>query len=278
MSIDKKPLIVAAGLLLLLIIIYVAIIPTVVANHYLGKLDAQTAAVKSRLNAVAAESGLTIFADPDITLAKRQASLAKSMSNVHAARKSLDDLNRANMLSHLPGNGFVGDYHTAVVRQERAANIVRQSREVLDQYAEVLDFLNAYTGLQIDLDSRLEAVNKIKDFNSLAGQGRSMANMASHVRAGQKSLQSLAPPPDFEPLQGAAAETFGQTAAGFDQLARGLNRAVDSQIYSAVKELEAATDKNQTSDKDLLVSLAANSSVLRQLAELPEKVEHAQGR
>lgn len=96
--------------------------------------------------------------------------------------------------------------------------------------------------------------------------------------AGQKTLQSLVVPSDFTALQGSAVATFGQAATGFDRLARGLNRAADPQIDGAVKDIEIATNKNQVIDKDLLVSLAVNSSVLRQLAELPEKVEHAQER
>lgn len=262
----------------LLAVIYLAVIPTVVANRYLGKLDDQTLAVKSKLNRVSSESSLTIFSDPDISLVKRQAALSSALRNIRDARAELADLERSNMLSHLPGNGFAGDYHTAVVRQERADNIIRQSRQVLDQYAETLNFLTAYTNLQIALDGRLATINKVRDLNSLAGRGASMAQVATLVRADQKALLALAAPPDFAPLQHAAAETFNQTAAGFDRLAMGLNRAVDSHIYGATAQLEAATEKNQVADKDLLVRLAVNSSVLRQLAELPEKVEHAQGR
>lgn len=274
----KKRVAAAAALVLVLIVVYTVAIPTVVANHYLGTLNARTADVKSKLKQVAVEAETGIFADPDISLAERQIKITSAMRHIHEARATLDELDRANKLSRLPGNGFAGDYHTAVVRQERAGNIVRQSKQVLEAYASAISFLNRYTELQRQLDAHLASVNDVRDLSTLAGKGRNMAHTASLIRADQKTLQSLVVPSDFTALQGSAVATFGQAATGFDRLARGLNRAADPQIDGAVKDIEIATNKNQVIDKDLLVSLAVNSSVLRQLAELPEKVEHAQER
>lgn len=262
----------------MLLLVYTAILPTVVARQYLSRLDERTAIVRSSLKDVSSGLSVNFLADPDVSLPERQRQIIEAKEKTQAARQSLAELERSNKFAALPGNGFAGDYHTAIVRQERAANIVRQSSQVLDQYQQLLNYLAAYTRLQTNLNNHLDEVNKIRNFNSLIGKGGGMAKTAGLIRADQKTMASLTPPPDFNALHAEANITFNQAAIGFERLARGLNKGSDSQIYGAVSSLESVTLKNQVDDKNLLTKLANGSPTLRQIAELSEKVEHGQGR
>lgn len=269
---------IAAGCLILLVVIsYGAVVPSVVAKHYMVKLNEELVSVQDSLKNVATEANLPMFIDPDINLVERQRQLGKAMESVRESQSSLNELDVANQLSQLPGTGFAGDYHAATVRHREAQSVVSQSRHVLDEYSELLAYLAAYTDRQITLDNRLNELNQIHDFNTLALHSENVAAVADEIKGESKHLNALTPPEDFAPLHTAASSTFNQAASSFERLTTGLVRNSDSAIYAAVGWIEATSLKNQVTDKDLLVSLADDSPTLRQLAELPEKVEHALG-
>lgn len=274
----KRYAIVGLGIVIVLVAAYTAVIPTVVANHYLNALEMHADQLEPKLKAVAAGQARKIFYEPDLKLHERLSMINDSMRQVKEVRASLSGLEESNSLSRLPGNGFAGDYHEAMVKQEMTSNMVKQSRQVLDRYSSLLQYIDAYTGLQMSLDEQLNKINQVRDFNTLVGNSRSVAAAAALVEKDRQSLAELSPPPGFEQLHSEALATFAKAAAGFKDLVSGLNRASDPLIYGSVKQLEQATDKNQVDDKNLLVNLSVNSSALRQLDELPEKVEHALGR
>ena len=274
----KKHAVAGLGVLIVLAAAYVAVIPTVVANHYMNELAMHADQLEPQLKSVATGPARKIFYEPDIKLAERQSMISASMRQVEEARDSLTGLESSNSLSRLPGNGFAGDYHEAVVRQQMASNMVKQSRQVLDRYSSLLIYIDAYTGLQMNLDGQLDKINQIRDFNKLVGNSRSVADAVTQIEKDRQSLAGLMPPPGFEQLHSEALATFDKAVAGFKGLSAGLSRASDPLIYGSVKKLEEVTDKNQVSDRNLLVNVSVNSSALRQLDELPEKVEHALGR
>ena len=274
----KKQALTGLGVLILLAAAYVAVIPTVVANHFMEGLEMHADELQPRLKAVANGPARKIFEDPDLEPPERQSIINGAGRRIDAVQASLSSLERSNSLPPLPGNGFAGDYHEAIVRQEITANMIKQSRQVLNNYADALKYINAYTGLQINLDDHLDKINRVRDFNTLVGDNRDIAAAAAEVRDDEQTLAGLRPPPGLEQFHSQALATFDKASNGFKRLASGLRRASDSLIYSSVKDLEAVTDQNQVEDKDTLVNISTSLPVLRQLDELPEKVEHALGR
>lgn len=256
---------------------YLAIAPTVIAQQYMANLAAQLTTVQAALKKSAESARLPLFEDPDVSLSDRQAQLDTSKQNIASAERTLDNFAH-NQLTWLPGAALNGDYHTADVRRQQAQNIVPQSKQVLEDYSRLEAYIYGYTLLQIKLDGHLGEVNKISDFNALIGKNEGMAQTAASVRGDLAALAKLNPPADFSRLQTEALATFTQAANSFDQLASGLGTGADSRIYSAIRQLEIATNKNQVADKNTLVTVADQSVTLQQLADLPEKLENVQGR
>lgn len=265
--------------MLLLAVVYWSLIPSVMARFYLSGLEDELATAKSALNKVAGSSGLPMFVDPDTSLGDRQKQIGQSLEHVQSARLALRGLESASRLSSLPGGASLGgEYRTAQVVQSRVKNMRLQSEQILGQYSGLLRYLQAYTILQSRLNSRLDEVNRIQDFDGLAGDGDSFLASAQTIRSDIKTLGTLKPPPDFAELHKEASLTFRQAAEGFSQLETGLELFSDFRTYDATTNLEATTLKSQLADNSLLVGLAAKSPTLRQLAELPEKLENAQVR
>lgn len=271
--------IVAASILLCSgLIIYLGVVPTVVARHYFEKFNSELTALDSSLNGIAASASNPAFNDPDLTAGQQQTQFSQLAQKVQHTQRQLKNFSHTNQLTEIPGPGFADDYRTASVRHDQAKNIAQQSSHVLSEYALLLQYLRTYTGLQNELAGHLQSVNNIKDFDQLKGKGKRMHNTAEHLRHDQKILESLMPPADFAQLQTESLASFRQAADGFTNLGRALNRGIDAEIYKAIRGLEQTTTKSQVRDKNLLVSLADNSPILLQVAELPEKLEYAQGR
>lgn len=260
------------------LVAYFLIVPAVLAERYFSDVRGKAAQAKASLTAVSTGSNVVVFEDPDIPLDKRQALIAQTLANVQKAQASLSELQNANKLPRLPGDGLTGEYRKAIVREERTDNAVRQSHEVLNGYANALSYIKTYTEIQQYLAERLRLVNSISDFNALTGQGSGMGTVAANLQADYDRLAALTPPPDFAPLHSEALQTLSQAADSFGRLAAGLNRSSDAEIYGAVAALEQLTDKNEVTDSQMMTTLAETSPTLLQLAELPEKIEYIQQR
>lgn len=273
---DNRTFLMLAGLLFFSLLVYFVVVPTVIANHYLGKVDEQLARTKDELAKVSAGQNVAAFENPDIPLAERRELLGQTLGQVQQAQNALNELEEANNLPPLPGNGFAGDYHKAVVREERTANAIKQSREVLDAYAATLAYADTHTKAQQYLEEQLQYVNSIRNFDMLVGRGGGMAAIATELQQNRQQLAAQTPPPDFAPLHDETLQILEQAATAFEYLAIGLNRGYDVTIYSAVSSLERLAEQYDVDRYDLYASLGEQSTTLRQLYELPEKIELVQ--
>lgn len=264
------------GLIIFSLLVYFVVVPTVVANHYLEQVDEQLARTKDEFIKVSTGQNVAVFENPDIPLAERRELLGQTLAQVQQAQNALNELEEANNLPPLPGNGFAGDYHKAVVREKRTTNAVTQSREVLNNYAATLAYTATYTEAQQHLEEQLRYVNNIRNFDALIGRGGGMETIATQLRQNRQQLAAQTPPPDFTPLHDNMLQMLEQAAVAFGYLTIGLNRGYDATTYSAVASLEQLTDRYDTEQYDLLANLGEQSATLRQLYELPEKIEHVQ--
>lgn len=259
------------------IILYALVVPTVAGSRYLAATQQAINATGRSLKQVANGASLPLFTDPDISLSARNGQIRSAMDDIARARDALAQLESASWLANLPGGDIASTYRTAEVRRKQSQALVQQSRQVLDEYNDLLVYLQTYTDMQLGLDGHLASFNNIHDFNALIGNGGSMLGTANELYADADKLRSIADPAGFEQLTAEGAATLSQAANNFAMLGRGLNTGDDATIYNAVAQLEAIELKNTVEDKDLLVTLADKSPILRELADLPEKAETALG-
>jgi hypothetical protein len=256
---------------------YAYAVPTLISDTYLEKFYDKLHALDAALIRTAHTANLSQFANPDVSLQDRLNQTADASKRVAEARVALktfsDDI---SYIPQLPGLGWYGDYQEALVKRAQGLRIVVQSREELDQYESLLAFLTAYTPLQRDVDDRLARIESVEDFDTMQGQGPDVARAAAGIRADADTLRRLTVPKDYEQLKTEALVTFEQAAKGFDHLAYGLDIAVASEIDAADAEIAAASLKNKTADKNLLVTLTDTSPIFVRLTELPEKIDYAE--
>ncbi len=264
------------GVLAFVGITYLFIVPTVVADRYLNQLNPAITQTKNNFKAVSSSSSVAIFEDPGIKMEDRPAIIKRSLERVQKAQTSLDNLQNANKLTTLPGNGFAGAYHRAIVRQGRIDNIIRQSQQVLSDYTATLHYTSAYTEARAYLESRLLALNQVHDFNKLMGQGGEMTATGAELELHRQKLAQQKPPPGFEPIHSDSLQTLDNAATQFNRLGAGLNHSSNEETYGAIKVLEQITLKHEVEDKEMMTNLAQKSPSLLQLADLSEKIEFAQ--
>jgi len=258
-------------------ILYVFIVPTAVGKHYLSNMQQALHATGESLKKTAGSAALPLFTDPDISLSARSSQIRSALDDITHTEETLARLEATSRLANLPGGDFANTYRTAEVRHKQSQALVKQSRQVLNEYRELLEYLQTYTEMQMRLDEHLGSFNSIHDFNTLIGNGGSMFSAANELYARADKLRSMPAPAGFEQLGAEGANTLSQAANNFTRLGRGLNMGDDATIYGAVAALEAIELKNTVEDKDLLVTLADKSPILRELNDLPEKAETALG-
>jgi len=270
--------IIAAGIIVAAaVVLYTLVVPTAVGRHYLDDIHQSLSTTGEALKKTASSATLPLFTDPDISLSARNDQIRSALQDIKYAEDTLARLESTSRLVKLPGGDFAHTYRTAEVRHNQSQALVKQSRQVLDEYRNLLTYLQTYTEMQARLDGHLAAFNSIYDFNTLIGNGGSMFSAANELYADADKLRSIPAPAGFEQLTTEGAATLSQAANNFVMLGRGLDLGDDATIYSAVAQLEAIELKNTVEDKDLLVTLADKSPILRELADLPEKAETALG-
>lgn len=274
--IGNRTVIIFAGIGVLVFVVYFVLIPVMVARAYTSRINTTLAQARSDLKSISTGQNVVVFQDPDITPAKRQALIARTLDSLKKAQASLDDVHTANTLLVLPGAGFIGPYHKAAVRYERANNAIGQSRQVLDAYTRTLTYINALTAPQLHLNEQLTYINSVRDFTALNGNGGVMFATAEQLQTDYNQLSSLTPPPEFKSLHNDTLQLLDQASVAFERLGQGLNQHSDAATYDAVTALERLTTVNDTYANNL-TELAQNSPTLRQLVELPEKIEHVEG-
>ncbi len=273
----RRIVVIISSFCLVLLVAYFAVIPFAVAHQHTGNLYNAVLQARTDVKTISTGQDIIMFQDPDISPTKRQALLAKTLRDISTAERSLDHIQAINTLPVLPGAGFMRIYHQATIRQARADNAMRQSRQVLHNYAKMLNYVDAYTTPQLHLANQLQYANSITDFTALAGQGSGMLAVADQLRVDHDRLNALTPPPGFAQLQADTLAQLTQASAAFAALGNGLNQRSDDMTYGAVSALEQITTAEDTPGVDSLTRNAQASPTLWQLTELPEKIEHVEG-
>lgn len=263
--------------MLLAAVLYFAAIPTILAVQYQGKFDDNISKTDQALQAVARTSQSAIFTDPSISLTERQEQLKDAADKILSAQASLIELEQINQLAQLPAANLGNSYRAASVRHKQTRDMTRQSWQVLEQYSRTIQYLQSYTGAQASLQNSLDALNRIRDFNPLKGDSHGMSGIASLMNDHGIILRTQSPPNRFKPLHENMLTNLDRAKDNFTKLSNGLSAGQDEAIYQAVGQLETLTTQTDLHDKVLLVSLADKAPTLRQVAELPEKIEHARG-
>jgi hypothetical protein len=166
---------------------------------------------------------------------------------------------------------FITDAQRAAASHEHAIDTSAQIHELLGDYRALLDVLEKFYMNHADLTTELQKFNNISDLNTLQGSSERLRSTAATIDSQRIVLQQIAPPAGLEQVWAQSIAVHQEASAGFRALAQALSPPIDNLIYSSAKQIESATDDNDSVNILLSQKLQAIPTI-SDVTALPEKV------
>jgi hypothetical protein len=257
------------------IALYEVIAPHRAASDYLSRLQASGNQLKASFKVIEKTNNLNVFNNPDTAAQTSTQNLATIDSDIQDCQQQLAAFNKvANSLKQPPLTLSVGNMHKAEVQQVNAHTIVAQSRDVLNQYQQLSDFLKTYYSYEETFKAYTGAIDGVSDLSTLSTQTAQLNAQAQQLQQISTALASQAAPEGYQQLTTAAAPMYQQASQGFSELASGLLNGSDDQTSAGIALIEAAVNTHDSSVANLPTTLDNNAYVFQQVDELPDKIEN----
>lgn len=164
------------------------------------------------------------------------------------------------------------DYHRAVTLNRQATSINQQIDEVLDEYDQLINFLDDFYVIQRSVNDELDSFNALTDLNVLSNTSEELRGIATNIRSQTEELKKQPVPLGLEDVHEKSIAAYTHAADGYDALAAALFPPIDSYIYSAAGEIEAATEESAASS-ELLERTLEELPTIEHVQELTEKID-----
>ncbi len=274
----KKVSVIAGIVVLVALIIFAEIIrPDQDARSYTNRLQSATQPLNDCFEKLSDTTSLDIYYAPDIALKEKQSDVKSVADQVAACRTQLASFDKqAHDLLNLHFAGYTQTYHQAKVNQRQAYDVIGQSQDVLNQYADLADFLNTYYS---HIEAYLSYFNNLQTIEKsygnptkatvavLAGQASDLHKRATQIRAMPDNIS-------FNDIKQPTADMFDAMGTGFDNVVKGYTNYSDYYRNIGDKQVDAAVANYDSTIIDLPFSRLQSSYVPKQVQQLPVKVKN----
>ncbi len=270
----KRTVVVATILIALALLVFAEVVrPNQEAKTYTSRLDTASKPLQSCFDDLAKTTELNIYYAPDTALITRQQDARTITNEINICRTELATFEAAaQQLSGQQLAGYTNTYRTAKVNQRQAIDVAGQSRDVLNQYARLADFLTAYYKHIEAFSSYMTATNESTFFDTARLQAMSAQADDMRVRADQ--IRALQSPPEFNDTKTTTAAMFTTAASGFDNLVGGYNFGNDSTVNLGYRQIDEAQTSYDSTVINLPFEQLTRSYIPQQVMQLPVKIEN----
>lgn len=262
-------------LLFLCLILVEVIVPNHLAQSYIKGLDTSSKKVQLCFISINDTTSLDVYYSADAPVKDKQQNVRTIHQRIQECRNQLDMFN--NQTASLPGihlSGYTRQYHEASVRQKHAYDLIGQSRDVLNQYQQLADFLQAYLDAVAPFADYVGQFNSVSDVSIYADKTDQLQAWGKTLHAKVEALQRLPTPAGYEQLTPATAEMLSNAAYGFEYFASGLRSYnIDTQNYG-ISLVEKGATQNRDTVEPMLPKALKRSYVVQQVHELTGKIDN----
>jgi hypothetical protein len=279
----KNIIVIFSIVLFAVLLVFAEVIrPNQDAKAYTARLNSASQPLNSCFEKLADTTSLDIYYAPDITIQDRQKDAKTITTQVDACRAQLKDFNtEARDLLNLHLAGYTQTYHEAKVNQRQAYDVIGQSNDVLNQYADLATFLSNYyehIGVFLDYFNNLQTIEKAYPYSypdratvaTLSSQASDLHKRAAAIRA----LPTTASTASFADTKTETADMFDAYAAGFDNVVKGYTNYSDYYRSLGYKQVDAAVATYDAKVVTLPFEQLKASYIPKQVQQLPVKVKN----
>jgi hypothetical protein len=270
----KRATIVVCALLILLLLAYAEVIrPNQDARNYVKHLEVSSKPLQQCFEELADTTQLSIYYAPDTTLeSKREDSTILKQINVCHSKLNTFDA-ESHQLTGLRLSGYTAPYRQAKVYQRQAFDVVGQSKDVLNRYAMMANFLSKYFDHIIAFSTY---TSELQDNRYYLGSAQltTMQQQADDLRQRATQIRELEAPKEFAATKNDTADMMGVAADGLSNVAKGYRSGNDYMVSLGYSEIDQAIADYDSHVINLPFQQLTKSYIPRQVNQLPAKIEN----
>jgi|GEM_PF-1951427 len=274
----KKYSLIACIVLAVSLLVFAEVIrPNQDAKTYTTRLEAASIPLKKCFEKLSDTTTLDIYGAPDIAIAQKQKDLTVIENQINTCHDQLNSFNsQAHKLLSLHFAGYTQTYHQAKVNQRQAYDVIGQSQDVLNQYADLVDFLGTYYDNINAFISYFGNLQQIEDkgVQPTAATIKILSQQASDLRKRAVNLRALKASPGFDPVKTTTADMFESMATGLENVSKGYGGYSDYTTTLGISQVDAAVATYDSKVINLPFDQLQHSYVPKQVQQLPVKVEN----
>jgi hypothetical protein len=274
----KRISLVAGIVLLVALLAFAEVIrPDQDARAYTARLQSASQPLGACFQKLANTTQLDVYYAPDIPIKEKQDNIRTINNQINSCRTQLASFNKQSQdLLNLHFAGYTQTYHQAKVNQRQAYDVIGQSEDVLNQYADMANFLDQYyghIGAFLSYFDNLQTVEKSGAYTSNANIAV-LTSQASDLHKRAADIRGMPANVSFDPTKPATADMFDAMAAGFDNVVRGYSGYGDYTRNLGFQQVDAAVATYDTTVVNLPFDQLNASYVPKQVQQLPVKVKN----
>lgn len=238
---SKNFLLLNVSLALITVLATALIFSEITAKKYITELQSSAGNVRATVKTLESDVELPLLDDPNATSSSRAADAKKIKNAIAACRAKINDLSaESSTLPSLTYAEYIGTFAVADTLKERSLHVINQTNDTLERYDETITFLEVYATSLEKSTKIMDEFNTINDFNDYAGRSNYFRQMSSDLQAEVDTLTAVKTPAELVAIKDSAIQTLQRLSTQINNLAHGMDVAIDDIIYGSVREIEAS--------------------------------------
>jgi hypothetical protein len=236
-------------------------LPSAAAENYQSEVKKESEELAERLDELSNTNQSQIFQTPDTAPAKSLQDCAKIKDQITATSQSVDSFNQK--VQDLPSFNypkFSDKYVRAEVTRSQANNITSQTREVLDNYQKMVEYLAVVSSARVNFESASSLINNPTSTRQISELDRILEDL----KFATENLKNSNPPADLQTTKEDFASLLSQASQSTENYRAG-------QTNNAIQLIEVSANQYETNSRNNLYNLAVSSQILKDITSLPDK-------
>jgi uncharacterized protein YaaR (DUF327 family) len=271
---SKQFFLVSIGIILACIVISAIIYSELTAKKYIQELRSAAGVARTSVKSLEDSLDSPLLNDPSSIVESPAANAQKLKTAIATYKAKIDTLaDKSNTLPQLKYADHVGTFAVAKTLQGRSHHIVNQTNDTLERYKETVTFLEIYAQSLEKSTKTMEKFNAIVDFNEYAGRSDYFRQLAAAIRNEADTLTNTPTPAELLPIKESSVKTLLQLAAQLNDLANGMDVAIDDTIYGSAHSIESTNEQLNTLVDKTYSETTGQLRVISDIYDINEKFD-----
>ncbi len=239
---------------------------------YNAKLANITGALKDESGHLADTDSLPIFYDINespVVCAENASKVIETVKRLEVQLNNLESIAGSSQSMYI--YGFSPGATKTKARAIRAEAMVKQSRQAVARYVELTTFLQSLAEIRKEYVGVISPLTTTVDLNNFLYRTYELRADADVIDTLAGRVAQVVAPLGFDPVRDQVVAQYKETAAGYRDLASGLELFNDASVDVAAHRIESAVAALDSSVQSQYTAILGQATVLKDIGDLSDK-------